>query len=226
RELCIGGDAEQGAVSPRFINFADQYGRGGELGEVLEHGRLLFELGVGRHHQYNLIGRRDGNGRAEFFNLFGVVGASAGGVDEDEVVPAERAQSTGVFVGIVDDVYVETDDVGVHAQLIGRGDAVGVGRDECDACAFAYREVGGQFGEIRSFAYAGCADKCDDAAFAGMERDAAGDLDFAADLKLEALLEHAVIAEAAGIDAVHGVDDEFGGVATRDPEIDEAAVVL
>ena len=66
-----------------------------------------------------------------------------------------------------DDLHRQVDDVGVGAELLDGGDAVGVDGDQADAAVFAEAEVGGELGDGRRLADAGGADEGDDAAGAG-----------------------------------------------------------
>ena len=98
---------------------------------------------------------------AEFGQAGGVAGRTAGGVDEDGVHIGQLFDRGGHLGGGHHDLEGDTDDVGVGAELLDGGDAVGVGGDEADLLAVPEFVGRGELCDGGSFAYAGGADEGD-----------------------------------------------------------------
>ncbi len=90
-----------------------------------------------------------------------IVRAAAGGVDEHDGLTRESREQRVELEGRAGDVAAGADDLGVGAELLDGGDAVGVERDELDAAALLERDAGGELGDRRGLSDAGRSDERD-----------------------------------------------------------------
>jgi hypothetical protein len=111
--------------------------RTSEIGLMARSGiRLAGGAGEDQMHFIRLGG---GEQALELVELHRVVGASAGGVDQDEIAIAHGPIASRRSSGRTHDAKRRADDVGVF-ELIDGGDAVGVERDQSDAVLLAKLE--------------------------------------------------------------------------------------
>src|SRR3954468_20587306 len=110
----------------------------------------------------HFIRRRGGEEVFQLVKLQRVVGASPGGVDQDEIAIVHRRDRIAQIFGIADDPQGRADNVGVFLQLIDRGDAVRVDRDQTDLPFLAELQVRRELGDRGGLAHAGRADQRDD----------------------------------------------------------------
>ena len=132
---------------------------------------------------------------------------AAGGVDEDGVAIGHFLHGGDEFGGGEHDFERDADDVGVGAELIDGGDAVGVDGDEADFLALPQFECGGELGDGGGFADAGGADEADAAAADAGGRACDGIGQIGGQELLEFLRE--AVADAAGVGKLIGGEFRF-----------------
>ncbi len=103
----------------------------------------------------HFVRRRLGQKRLQFLKPDLILGAAAGGVQEDQIEMAHPLDGLPHLPRGRNDVHRQVDDIGVGPQLLDGGDAVGIDGDQAHAAFLLQPEIGGQLGDGRRLAHAG-----------------------------------------------------------------------
>ena len=204
------GDVQKYAEGYCLIQFCKDdliaFDAGAEGAEFFDGGFHRFLCGGAGEDEMDFRGLAGGDELGELikFELVGV--GAAGGVDENGITVGHFLHGGREFGGREDDFQRHANDVGVGAELIDGGDAVGVDGDEADLLFLPEFEGGREFGDGGRFADAGGADEADAAAAdAGV-----GSCDGAVEVGGEHLFELLGEAVADEIGVGKLIDGEFG----------------
>ena len=153
-----------------------------------------------------------------------VAGASAGGVDQDQVDRAETLDRGGHRAGVVGDGERNVDDLRISAQLLDRGDPIRVDRHQADAQPLRELEAGGELGHGRGLADARGADQRDDPSAARHRGDWGRDREARFDGRERREPDRLGVAQILGFQPIGDRGDQPTGVILGDVGLQEVGI--